>query len=137
MPVPQAVEKIREEILDSGRDSRYQLGAYVFVLNGLEFQMLRIGEKRHVSGQEFARGLCEFAVRQFGPFAFQVLSRWGITKTDDFGYIVYNLIDISLMSRQESDQLGDFFGVLDLEQYCASQDAFTIDREYVRTVRGA
>ena len=137
MAAPQVVDKIRRELIDSGRDTRYRLGGYLFVLNGLEFFLMKLGEKRHVTGQEFARGLVEFAVKQFGPLAPQVLSHWGIRKTDDFGYIVYDLIDIDLMSRQESDQLGDFFDVVDIEEYCREQEYFTIDREFVRSVRGA
>jgi uncharacterized repeat protein (TIGR04138 family) len=137
MPLPQALEKIRAELIDSGRDTRYRLGAYAFVLNGLEFYLMKIGEKRHVTGQEFARGLMEFAVKQFGPFTRQVLEYWGIRATDDLGYIVYNLISINLMSKQDSDQLGDFFGVLDIAQYCRDEPPPALDREHIRSVRGA
>ncbi len=137
MTAPQVLDKIRVELIESGRDTRYRIGAYLFVLNGLEFHLVRIGEKRHVSGQELAHGLVEFAVKQFGPLAYQVLEYWGIRATDDLGYIVYNLIDIGLMSKQESDQLGDFFDVLDIRDYCLRQNHFTVDREHIRAVRGA
>jgi uncharacterized repeat protein (TIGR04138 family) len=135
--VPQALEKIRTELIDNGRDTRYALAAYVFVLNGLEFYLTKLGEKRHVTGQELAKGLVEFALRQFGPFAPRVLQSWGVRATDDFGYIVYNLIEIGMMSKQPSDRIGDFFAVLDIEDHCAAQDPFEIDPEYIRSVRGA
>jgi len=135
--IPQAIDKIRAEIINNGRDTRYGLGAYLFVLNGLEFYLAKLGEKRHVTGQEFAAGLVEFAVKQFGPLAPLVLERWGVKATDDFGYIVYNLIGIGMMSKQPSDSIGDFFGVFDIREYCAAQDPFEIDPEYVKEIRGA
>jgi uncharacterized repeat protein (TIGR04138 family) len=137
MAGPQALERVQAEILDCGRDTRYRLGAYAFVLNGLEFYLTKIGEKRHVSGQELARGLIEFGLGQFGPLSARVLGWWGVRSTDDFGYIVYNLIEIGMMSKQPSDELGDFFGVADIAGSSAAHDPFVIDREFIRGVRGA
>lgn len=133
----QVLVTIRAEIIDSGRDDRYSLAAYAFVLNGLEFHLARIGEKRHVTGQEFARGLIEFAKKQFGPIAEDVLLRWGIHATDDFGYIVYNLIDIGLMSRRESDRVEDFFNVCNLAKEFATIDDELLDKKHIRAIKGA
>ena len=137
MAPDQALERIRREIILTGRDTRYRIEAYAFVLNGLEFFLTKIGEKRHVSGQEFARALVDFAVKQFGPLAHRVLADWGVHATSDFGYIVYNLIDISMMSKQEGDSLEDFFDVVDIKEYCEAQDPFVIDGQYIRSIRGA
>ena len=136
MTTPQALESVRTLIIESGRDTRYRLGAYLFALSGLEYYIAKIGEKRHVSGRELAGGLAEFAVKQFGPLALNVLNSWGVSTTDDFGYIVYNLIDIGQMTRQSGDRLEEFFGVLDLNEYCGSHDPFTIDREHIGALRG-
>ena len=133
----QALERIRAELIDNGRDTRYALGGYAFVLNGLEFYLMKIGEKRHVSGQEFSRGLAEFAAKQFGPLAGDVLGHWGIRSTDDFGYIVYNLIDVGFMVKQEGDSVSDLYNVFDLEEYFRQYDPFHIDRAYIREIRGA
>ena len=73
MASTQNLEKIRLEIIEQGRDLRYKIGAYDFVLNGLEFYLAKIGEKRHVTGQELAIGLMSFAQKQFGPLAQEVL----------------------------------------------------------------
>jgi uncharacterized repeat protein (TIGR04138 family) len=137
MVAPEVLERIRSELLDSGRDTRYALDAYGFVLNGLEYCMTKAGEKRHVTGQELSRDLAEYAVKQFGPLAGDVLRRWGIAATDDFGNLVYNMIHIKVMSRREEDRLEDFFGVFDLASYFAGQEYFRIDKEQVRGVRGA
>ena len=137
MATSRALDRIRTEIIESGRDTRYDLAAYNFVLKGLEFYLVKIGEKRHVSGKEFSHGLVEFAIKQFGPFAATVLERWGVRTSNDFGYIVYNLIDISLMCKQEGDRLEDFFDVLNIQECCDKECRFEIDKEYIRSIRGA
>ncbi len=132
-----ALERIRKELVDSGRDSRYRISAYGFVLNGLEYYISRIGTKRHVSGEELSYGLAEFAARQFGPLAHDVLCAWGIEKTDDFGAIVYNLIGIGLMSRRDEDRLEDFFSVFNLKAYLDAYPEQKLDLNFIRAVRGA
>jgi uncharacterized repeat protein (TIGR04138 family) len=130
-------DRIKKEIIESGRDTRYRLEAYGFVLMGLEFFFAKISERRHVTGQELSRGLAEYASHQYGLFARHVLGRWGILATDDFGYIVYNLISIGVMSKQPSDRVEDFFHVFDLGEYLDKKDCFTIDPEYIRSIQGA
>jgi len=131
------LDKIRTDIILAGRDSRYPLEAYGFVLGGLDFYRTKIGERRHVTGQELSRALAEFAAAQFGPMACDVLKRWGIRTTADFGYIVYNMIDIHVMHKQESDSLEDFFNVFDLYGCLQSRDFFIIDKKCVKNIDGA
>lgn len=35
----QNLNRIREELIESGKDDRYKIGGYDFVLNGLEFYL--------------------------------------------------------------------------------------------------
>jgi uncharacterized repeat protein (TIGR04138 family) len=137
MTTPQVIEKIRSEIIDSGKDTRYQINAYDFVLNGLEFYLTSLGEKRHVSGQELAKGLLVFSHKQFGLFAPKVLDQWGIKTTNDFGYIVYNLIEIGIMSRQPGDSVEHFFDVIGFDDYFSKQENYTIDKEFIKKIKGA
>jgi uncharacterized repeat protein (TIGR04138 family) len=137
MALKKALDTIQKRLIDSGRDSRYTIEAYNFVLNGLEFYLTKIGEKRHVTGQELTAGLCEFAQKQFGPLAYRVLTSWGIRESEDFGYLVYNLIECGLMSKRESDSLDDFFNVMNIEDYFKNQDCFTIDPDYIKSIKGA
>lgn len=137
MSNPQVIEKIRKEIVDSGKDVRYHLGAYEFLLNGLEFYLTSIGEKRHVTGQELSKGLLIFAHKQFGLLAADVLKYWGITKTDDFGYIVYNMIEISLMSRQPEDSIEHFFNVIEFKTFFETQCNYDLDKEFIKKIKGA
>jgi uncharacterized repeat protein (TIGR04138 family) len=129
--------KIRAEFINSGYDVRYLFQAYTFVLQGLEFFLAKTGEKKHVSGDKLAYGLAEFAYRQFGPLAIKVLASWGIHETDDFGFIVFNLIKIGAMSKQESDKVEDFFNVFSLKEYFENIDYYIIDKNLVRNIQGA
>jgi uncharacterized repeat protein (TIGR04138 family) len=45
-----------------------------------------------------------------------VLNQWGVTKTGDFGEIVFNLVEEQIMSKQDSDTRADFADVYDFEQ---------------------
>jgi uncharacterized repeat protein (TIGR04138 family) len=133
----QVPDKIKHEIFEVRGDTRYKLESYLFVMNGLEFYLTLLGEKRHVTGQELSKGLLLFAHKQFGPLARSVLRQWGINKTNDLGNIVYNLISIQVMSRQPEDSLEDFFDVVDLDVFFAGQDDFEIDRNFIKSIKGA
>jgi uncharacterized repeat protein (TIGR04138 family) len=133
----QILHKIKHEIIESGRDTRYTIGAYLFVLSGLEFYLTHLGEKRHVTGQELSLGLLDFAHKQFGPLSRSVFSHWGINATDDLGYIVYNLIGIGVMSRQPEDKLDDFFRVTDIDQFFKSRENYEVDKKFIKRINGA
>ena len=137
MVTPQILDKIENEIILSGRDTRYKLEAYGFVLSGLNFYYAKTGEKRHFTGQELAKGFIDFAHKQFGPLAYDVLKSWGIHATNDLGYIVYNLIDIRLISKNKNDALEDFFNVFDIKDYLKKKDSYRIDKTYIKSVKGA
>jgi len=95
---------------------RYDREAYLFVIQGLEWSMEQLGQRRHLSGGELAEFLAAYAREEFGAMALFVLNEWGIFSTRDFGEIVYRLIDTGLMSKQEGDTIDDFDEVLDLEE---------------------
>ncbi|KMQ52038.1 hypothetical protein CHISP_1027 [Chitinispirillum alkaliphilum] len=133
----QILNKIREKIIESGIDDQYKLGAYDFVLNGLDFYLSTLGEKRHVTGQELSIALLSFAHKQFGPLSRSVLKNWGIQSTEDFGHIVYNLISVGMLSKQPDDSLDHFFNVVDFSSYFESQNDFIIDAENIKRIKGA
>jgi len=90
------------------RDGKYNERAYVFVLAALEFAQTRLPARRHLSGVELAWACRDFALEQFGMLASAVMTHWGIHATDDFGQIVFRLIDVGLLARQPDDRLEDF-----------------------------
>ena len=70
---------------------------------------------RHVSGQQLCEGLREFALEQWGRLAGLVLKRWNITSTLDFGRVVFWLIEVGQMQKNEEDSLEDFRNVYDFK----------------------
>src|SRR3977135_956686 len=95
------------------RDGKYNERGYLFVLAALEFAQGRLPARRHLSGTELAWACRDFALEQFGLLAQAVLEYWGVSSTADLGRIVFMLIDVGLLARQESDRLEDFAGVYD------------------------
>ena len=109
-----------EEALDLMRtkDPRYHTEAYVFVREALDHTQKTIGKDsqgriRHVTGQELLEGIRDYAVSQYGPMATMVLEEWGIQHCQDFGEIVFNMVDIGLLARTETDTRADFEGGYD------------------------
>ncbi len=103
--------------------------AFEFVRQGLAHTVKSIhgdvpgdDETRNVSGQQLCLGLRDYAVKQYGMLARTVLDRWGIQRTDDFGRIVFAMVDIGLMSKTEEDRMEDFRGVYDFEEAFARLD---------------
>jgi uncharacterized repeat protein (TIGR04138 family) len=111
MDLAQQEEQIRRIARKHGR---YDPQAYGFVLEGLGWTVDQLGRRdktephRHVSGQELLEGLKDYALEVFGPLARTVLKLWGVRRSEDFGAIVFHLVEAQLLSRQESDSLDDF-----------------------------
>jgi len=97
------------------KDSRYKPDSYEFVLQALHFTQAKLKRETHVTGQELANGIREFVIEQYGPMAKTVLKHWGITNTQDFGNIVFNMLERKLLSKTERDSLDDFKDVYDFE----------------------
>lgn len=98
------------------KDPRYKAEAYLFLMSALNFTVNKLEEQRHITGQELSNGIKDYAIEQFGPMARMVLEHWGIYRTDDFGNIVYNLIDAKLLAKTESDSIDDFKGVYEFKE---------------------
>lgn len=98
------------------QDGRYHERGYLFVLAALEYAQGKLAQRRHLSGAELAWACRDFALEQFGLLASTVLGHWGITSTEDFGRIVFTLIDVELLARQPSDKVEDFEHVYDFAE---------------------
>lgn len=95
------------------KDPRYQREAYSFLREALDHTQKGVtkankSEARHVSGQELLSGIREYALLQFGPMALTVLEEWGVRRCEDFGEIVFNLVEQGLLSKTEKDSRADF-----------------------------
>jgi uncharacterized repeat protein (TIGR04138 family) len=101
-----ALEEALQKI--GARDGRFHERAYLFVLAALEYAQGRLPARRHLSGAELAWACRDFALEQFGLLAPSVLDHWGVHRTEDFGAIVFALIDVGLLASQPSDRVEDF-----------------------------
>jgi uncharacterized repeat protein (TIGR04138 family) len=107
------------------KDGRYAYEAYEFVCDAVSYTQEMLGRDRgrtdtgHVCGPELLRGGCELAVREFGLMAPVVFRQWGLGTTDDFGRIVFQLIEVDKLSRSDRDDPADFHDVFDMQQALA------------------
>ena len=71
---------------------------------------------RHISGQELCIGLRDLAIDKYGLLAPIVLEHWNVRRTNDFGRIVFAMIDAGLMTRNNDDTMDDFRAVYDFDE---------------------
>ncbi|WOO40647.1 Minf_1886 family protein [Rubellicoccus peritrichatus] len=110
------------DVVDTIRndDPRFEKGAYFFVRQGLDHTIKALKDSperssNHVTGQELLSGIREFALEQYGPMAFTLLNNWGVRRCEDFGDIVFHLVEAGVLGRTESDRKEDFAGAYDFE----------------------
>lgn len=118
------VERIRQQ------DTRYARDAYLFVREALDFtqkRLARVAEAtadrpavdeavppvRHVTGRELLDGIRDYALQQFGPMVPTVFEEWGVHRCEDFGEIVFNMVEAGLLAKTEQDSRDDFKGAYD------------------------
>ena len=98
------------------KDSRYQRDAYLFLRDALEYTQkqrarnagtevrakasCKATDKRNVSGQELLDGIREYALEEFGPMAITVFEEWGIRSCEDFGEMVFIMVEHQLLARK-------------------------------------
>lgn len=103
-------------------DGRFPPAAYEFVRRGLEYTTRCAYDEeategpRHVSGEQLCQGLRALSLKVWGQMAAAVLARWNIRTTRDFGEMVFLLIELGLMGKQESDRTEDFDDVYDFQE---------------------
>ncbi|MCA9057460.1 MAG: hypothetical protein KDA85_03140, partial [Planctomycetaceae bacterium] len=78
-------------------------------------------ETGHISGPELLDGVRRLALQHFGMLTPMVFKSWGINSTDDFGYMVFELIENGKMRKTDEDQLTDFFAVYDFQDVFCQQ----------------
>jgi uncharacterized repeat protein (TIGR04138 family) len=113
----------------------YHPMAYKFVFSALRFTQEQLGRDRsteatgHISGPELLDGIRRLGLQHFGMMSMVVFKTWGIHSTDDFGKIVFQLIEAGEMRKTDDDQLGDFLGVYDFSKVFL--DDYTLDTSEV------
>ncbi len=80
-----------------GANPRYPIEAYEFVCEALDYCRQWAADENetinHVSGQKLLEFIRELARQKLGKEAKTVLSGWKIYRTEDFGEIVFDMVD--------------------------------------------
>lgn len=103
-------------------DSRYAIGAYIFVRMGLDYTIKRLAARdknrkdRNVSAAELLDGIRAFALESFGQMAYTLLGEWGVKSTSDIGNIVFNLVDAQILAAAKGDKIEDFDNGYDFKE---------------------
>ena len=116
-----------DEIVEriAAQDARFQRDAYYFLREALDFTQKQHNKPRksapdapghHVTGQELLDGIRRFALQQYGPMTRTVLEEWGIRRCEDFGEIVFNMVEHRLLGKTENDSRDDFKGGYEFEE---------------------
>ena len=103
---------------------RYHHNAYRFLFSalrhvqderqdGLGIQYIEDSDDAHVTGQELLEGVRELALQEFGCLATTVFRRWGVTCTEDFGKMVFEMVERGEMRKTEQDCIEDFIDGFD------------------------
>jgi uncharacterized repeat protein (TIGR04138 family) len=109
-------EAVLSTILES--DTRFHREAYFFLKEALDAAQKAISKANknqvgHVTAQQLLDGIRQYGLSQFGPMAKTVLNEWGILSCEDFGEMVFTLVEHGLLRKKESDKKDDFKGGYD------------------------
>ena len=105
---------IVERICD--KDPKYRPGAYEFVMEALSYSQRKFKRIKHVTGTELLEGIKELLMIRFGHMALLVLNHWGIKNTEDFGNIVFNLVQERILSKDNEDHIDSFRNGYDFQE---------------------
>jgi uncharacterized repeat protein (TIGR04138 family) len=98
------------------RDARYTKEAFWFVRDGVHQAVRsRAGGSRHVTAHELLETLRILALERYGTNAREQLRSWGVTRCEDFGEIVFALIDNGVFGKRPEDRKEDFENGYDFE----------------------
>lgn len=114
--MPQSFEDAVDIILST--HTEYAPDAYHFMRTALDSASRRFNKTAanpHLSAEELYLGFCAALLEEYGPLAKAVTEHWGVTTSADVGSIVYNLIEVGVFGRQESDTQAQFNNLRSLD----------------------
>ena len=122
---------------------RYHRNAYEFLFEALRFTQETLDrgvvmegvdeESAHISGKELLEGVRQLAIEKYGLLTQTVFQYWGVDSTEDFGRIVFDLIERGEMRKTERDQIDDFIDIYDFHK--AFDEDYEIDTREAFKVR--
>jgi uncharacterized repeat protein (TIGR04138 family) len=97
-----------------GDHPRYPIEAYEFVCEVLDFYQKSEAENpekktiRHVAGKDLLEIIRQLILIKFDQQAKAVLTKWNIFRTEDFGEIVFEMINAGCLTKSPEDSKEDF-----------------------------
>jgi uncharacterized repeat protein (TIGR04138 family) len=113
---PSNFDALKGRIEEIAAGTPYRSEAFMFVLQAVPHQFFASSPSDHLKGAELCWCLRDRAIIEFGPKASETLHGWSVQTCDDFGNIVYMLIDAGLLAKTEKDSKADFHDVYDFDQ---------------------
>jgi uncharacterized repeat protein (TIGR04138 family) len=86
----------------------------------------------NVTGRDLLEGFRDLALDRYGALAREVLRTWGVTRTDDVGAVVFNMVEGGLLQRTATDSPADYHDVFDFEGAFDRAFADRLRKEEVR-----
>ncbi|HMP89198.1 MAG TPA: hypothetical protein PJ991_03300 [Kiritimatiellia bacterium] len=99
---------------------QYDTNVYYFLREALDYTIKMFekpleGPARHVSGTELLDGIRKYALQEFGPMTRTVLRYWGVNHCEDFGEIVFIMVEKGVLGKTDEDRKEDFAGGYDFD----------------------
>lgn len=110
----QIIDRIVEE------DSQYKKGAYTFVREALEYTVKNLKPEeltthQHIAGERLLEGIRDYALLQYGPMTMTLMNEWNVKNCEDFGHIVFKLVENKVLGKTDEDSMEDFKGGYDFK----------------------
>jgi uncharacterized repeat protein (TIGR04138 family) len=106
LPVPHFVDVFSEV---AEHDARYAREAFWLVRDAVAHAVQsHSGDSRHVTANELLESLRILAVERYASDAREQLRSWGVTRCEDFGEIVFTLIEKGAFGKRPEDRKEDF-----------------------------
>ena len=96
------------------KDARFAARAYAFLLAVVH----NLSRERNgsIPGEDILEEFKEFALDQYGPLAYTVLTEWGLSRTEDIGEMMFNLVEAHRVERDENDTAEAFANGYDFKE---------------------
>lgn len=118
------LDRIDHRLISALRaDSRYSWEAYEFTRHAVTYASeVVFATGTHVSGPELLEAIRRLGLERYGLLTRDVFRSWGVHTTDDFGEIVFNLVDAGLLTKTDEDRREDFRSVYSFDDVFRAAD---------------
>ena len=96
------------------KDRRFDARAYALLMDVVSY--LGGESKRRVSGEAILDEFRDRALDQYGPLTYRVLTEWGLSRTEDIGEMMFNLVEAHRIRRDDRDTADAFADGYDFKE---------------------